>query len=263
MILALAVKILATGFIVIVITVAVARLGPRIGGILAGTPIVIGPAFYFLGHEQSAQFVVAAAISTLHALAATLMFLMAYVSVAGRLSAVASAAVGVGSWLVGAVLFSQLPQGIWPALIVYAAIFAGALVLEYQLRLAETRATAGARWGDLLLRGASAGVLVGATTTIGAHFGPTLSGVLAGFPVGFLVISLTLYQRFGSVLARTTMVAAQRGMLSLVAFAAAMAVLTPTWGVNTAFWSALVGSLLVSALLLAVSSVLTHMAKPA
>lgn len=245
----LAIKVVATAVVVIIVTVSVARLGPRIGGILVGTPIVVGPAFFFLGREQTTAFVTEAAISTLHALAASLLFLMSYVIVATRLPAIASLSVAVIAWAVAAALFIQIPDGLLPALGAYAIVFAAALALERQLRLPPTRAAGAVRWGDLLIRGIAAGTLVGFATTVAAQFGPTLSGVLAGFPVGFVVVSVTLHQRFGAPVTRATLVTAQRGMLSLVAFTATIAVLTPLVGAVTAFLPALVVSLSVSALL--------------
>jgi len=261
MIPALLIKILATGVIVIAVTVSVAQLGSRIGGILAGTPIVIGPAFYFLGREQTTEFVFDAAVSTLHALTASLVFLMAYVIAASRLHAIGSLAVAVMSWIIGAAIFTQVPGNLLPALGLYLFVFAGALLLEFWLNLKEARIAAKTHWGDLLARGAAAGILVGITTTAGAQFGPTVSGAMAGFPVGFVVISLTLYQRFGADVARATLVAAQRGMLSLVAFAAAIGVLTPIWGAVASFWPALSISLLVSAMMVGASWLKTYRVK--
>lgn len=251
MILSLIVKMVMTATIVIIVTLMVGRLGPRIGGIVAGTPIVIGPAFYFLGRAQTSAFVMQAAISTLHALASVLLFLMCFVSIAGRLSAGASVMAAVTVWILTSGIFTQLPSGLGPALALYAVIFAAALVLEHRLNLTQIRATASAHWTDLLIRGIAAGVLVGVATTIGAQAGPTLSGTLTGFPVGFVVISLTLHQRFGAPVARATLASAQRGMLSLVTFATVIAVLAPSLGGTAAFVPALVASLLASALMAA------------
>lgn len=253
MILSLAVKVVATAVVVVIVTVSVARLGPRIGGILVGTPIVLGPAFFFLSREQTTAFVTQAAVSTLHALAATLLFLMSYVSVAGRFGARTSVAVAVSAWTVAAAILTQIPGGVLPALAAYAVVFAAALMLERSLNLSEARTTAQIKRGDIFARGAAAGVLVGITTTIGTRFGPTLSGILAGFPVGFLVVSLTLHQRFGAPVARATLVAAQKGMLSLLAFTTVLAVLAPPLGAMTAFLPALIASLLASTLMASTS----------
>lgn len=249
MILELAIKTVATAVVVIVVTLTVARLGSRLGGIVAGTPIVLGPAFFFLGREQSAEFVAAAAVSTLHALTASLLFTMAYVLAAERRGAVASMALAALGWAVGAVVFTALPGGAGLALAVYAAVFVLVRLVQRRIWLPAAGARAPVRWPDLLLRGAVAGALVGVATTAGALAGPMLSGTLTGFPIGLLAIGLTLHQRFGAPVARATIAAAQGGMLSLVAFAATVAVTAPAWGGGIAFYCALAASLGVSALL--------------
>lgn len=249
MIASLIVKMVMTAIIVIIVTLLVGRLGPRIGGIVAGTPIVIGPAFYFLGREQSDTFVTHAALSTLHALTAVLLFLMCFVSIAGRTRAGTSVSAAVITWAISSTIFAFMPSGLWPALGLYTIVFAAALALERGLNLPLARARQSAGWHDLIIRGLAAGVLVGVATTIGAQAGPTVSGTLTGFPVGFVVISLTLHQRFGAPVARATMVTAQRGILSLLTFTTGMAVLTPLIGASHAFLPALAASLVTSALM--------------
>ncbi len=249
MILELAVKMAATAVVVIAVTLAVARVGSRVGGILAGTPIVLGPAFFFLGGEQSAAFVAAAAVSALHALTATLLFTMVYVLSAARYGAVASLGLGVLAWAVGAVLFAALPGGVALALSAYAGVFVLVTLIQRRTRLPQVVARAPARWPDLLLRGAVAGALVGVATTAAAAAGPTASGTLTGFPIGFLVVGLTLHQRFGAPVARATVAAAQRGMFSLIAFAATAALTAPAFGGVAAFYCSLAASIGVSALL--------------
>lgn len=253
MIVALAVKMLATAVVVIAVTLSVARLGPRLGGIIAGTPIVLGPAYFFMGREQSAAFVHSSAVSTLHALTATLLYLITYVAVAGRLGAVASVATAIAAWLVGAFVFSYVPGGVGWALIVYAALFLVATFVARLLRLPHPRVHTPTRWPDLLLRGTVAGILVGVATTVGARLGPQVSGTLTGFPVGFLVIALTLHQRFGAPVSRATLSTAQRGMFSLIAFAATTALMAPVVGGEGVFYLALASSVAVSALLFGLS----------
>src|SRR5690554_1274743 len=79
-------KLVATAVIVVGVAVAVGRLGPRLGGILAGMPVILGPGYFFMLQEQSAPFVQDAVLATLHALVATLLFTVCFVLVAGRLS---------------------------------------------------------------------------------------------------------------------------------------------------------------------------------
>jgi len=75
----IAVKLIATASVVIGVTLAVSKLGPRLGGIIAGTPIILGPGYFFMLQERPVEFIQSAALSTLHALIATLVLLVAEV----------------------------------------------------------------------------------------------------------------------------------------------------------------------------------------
>ena len=244
---AIAVKMVATAAVVIGVTLSVGRLGPRLGGIIAGTPIVLAPAFFFLGREQSPAFVAEAALSTLHALTATLVFTMCYVLVAARLSAISSVFLSILGWIISALVFSRIPGGVGTALAVYAGGFLLAMALDRYLRLPPTQVAAPNRWPDLIFRGVLAGVLVGVATTVATRFGPLVSGTLTGVPVGLITIALTLQQRFGVATARATIAAAQRGMFSLVVFAATAGLTAEPLGGVGAFYVALAASLSLSA----------------
>ncbi|MDN3517462.1 hypothetical protein QWY84_07575 [Aquisalimonas lutea] len=248
---AIAVKMLATAVVVIGVTLSVGHLGPRLGGIIAGTPIVLAPAFFFLGREQSPAFVAEAAVSALHALTATLVFTMCYVLAAARLGAISSILLSILGWMASALVFSRIPGGVGTALLVYAGVFGLAMGLDRYLRLPPTRAAAPNRWPDLIFRGVLAGVLVGVATTVATGFGPLVSGTLTGFPVGFITIALTLQQRFGVATARATIATAQRGMFSLIAFAATAGLTAETLGGLGAFFAALAASLGLSAAMFA------------
>ncbi|MCS4504274.1 hypothetical protein NYO91_09315 [Arhodomonas aquaeolei] len=245
------VKMITTAVVIIAVTLSVARLGPRLGGVIAGTPIVLGPAFFFLGLERPPAFLADAAVATLHALTATLVFLVAYVLAAARLGPVASLATAVAAWVAAAAAFATIPGGWVVGLAAYAALFALASAIRRRLDLPRPRVRAPTRRLDLLVRGLAGGVLVGVVTTVAAEAGPQVAGTLTGFPVGFTMISLTLHQRFGPAVARATLATAQGGMLSLVAFASVEAATAPVAGGMGAFALAFAASVTVSMALLA------------
>ncbi|MCE0731738.1 hypothetical protein LWH48_02825 [Halomonas sp. G15] len=115
-------KLLATAGIVILVALAVARVGPRLGGILAGTPVILGPGYFFMLREQAPAFVQEAVLSTLHALVATLLFTVCFVISAARLSAVKSLGLASLLWVPAALLFTQLPGGLMGALGAYLVV---------------------------------------------------------------------------------------------------------------------------------------------
>ncbi|MCH4564718.1 hypothetical protein MKP05_16575 [Halomonas sp. EGI 63088] len=245
----LLVKWLSTAIVVIGVSVAVVRLGPKLGGVLAGTPIVLGPGYFFMLREQPSAFVADAALGSLHAMLATLAFCLSYVLLAGRWGALASVALAAALWVPVAAAVAVLPGGVALAL---AAIGLGmilALRLMNSLGLARSAVSAPLHWGDLLIRGALAGAIVCLATAILDDFAPAVSGVALSFPIGMLTIALTLHQRYGAEVARATLADTQLGMLSLIAFSAVLASSVESLASVFVFGLSLAASLLVSILL--------------
>ncbi|GHE20512.1 hypothetical protein [Halomonas urumqiensis] len=245
----LLVKLVATAVVVIGVSVAVGKLGPRLGGIIAGTPIVLGPGYFFMLQERPAAFIESAALSTLHALVATLLFSICFVVSAHRMGALASLGLATLCWIPAALLFSLMPGGVLVAVLMYGVVLLVAEAVKRALKLNQPVVVATSGWFDLLLRGLLAGVLVSVATTLAARSGPLLSGMLVGFPVGLFTIGWTLHQRYGADVARATVSAAQQGMLSLVAFGVVTATFASITPPLVTFLLSLGASVGVSALL--------------
>jgi len=247
------IKLIATASVVIGVSLAVNKLGPRLGGIIAGTPIILGPGYFFMLQERSVEFIQSAALSTLHALVATLVFSICFVMTAGRLSALVSLGLATVCWIPSTLLFSATPGGVWGAVLLYCLVLLIAEAIRRALKLGQPVVIARSGWFDLLLRGLLAGVLVSIATTVAAKSGPFLSGVLVGFPVGLFTIGWTLHERYGPHVARATVTIAQKGMLSLVAFTVVLAMTVGKLPPMMTFTASLIASLVVSAALFLVS----------
>lgn len=245
----LAFKLIATASVVIGVSVAVSKLGPRLGGIIAGTPIILGPGYFFMLQERSVEFIQSAALSTLHALVATLVFSICFVITAGRMRALASLGLATLCWIPSTLLFAYTPGGVWGAVLLYCLVLLVADGVRRVLKLGQPVVIARSGWFDLLLRGLLAGVLVSVATTVAAKSGPLLSGVLVGFPVGLFTIGWTLHERYGSQVARATVIIAQKGMLSLVAFGVVVALTAGKMPPMVVFMASLLASVAVSAAL--------------
>ncbi|MEX0606299.1 MAG: hypothetical protein WD623_15415 [Marinobacter sp.] len=246
-------KLVATAVVVIGVSITVGKLGPRLGGILAGTPVILGPGYFFMLQEWPPEFIRAAALSSLHALIATLLFVVSFVVTAKRLSALASLAVATLLWIPAALLFSRLPGGLGIAVTVYGIVLLLAEWIRRALDLKQPTVVSVSGWSDLLLRGVMAGILVSVATTLAVNSGPTLSGMLVGFPVALFTIGWTLHDRYGADVARATVSAAQMGMLSLVAFTVVTAILVGVIAPMLTFLFALLASMSVSGSLLLLS----------
>lgn len=246
-------KLIATALVVIGVSIAVARLGPRLGGILAGTPIILGPGYFFMLQEWPTEFIQEAALATLHALIATLLFSISFVLTAEKLGALGSLGLATLIWIPSAYLFALIPGGVAVAVVLYGLVLLSAEIIKRMQALKQPKVVAVSGWFDVVLRGLLGGVLVAVATTMAARSGPMLSGILVGFPVGLFTIGWALHDRYGADVARATVGAAQQGMLSLVAFAVVTAVLVGHVPPLVTFTVSLFASIAVSATLFMVS----------
>jgi len=74
----LALKLLLVPALLGAISLAGRRWGPGVAGWLAGFPSLTGPILFFLALERGAEFTVSAAVFALSAVAAALVFGIAY-----------------------------------------------------------------------------------------------------------------------------------------------------------------------------------------
>ncbi|OAZ93502.1 hypothetical protein [Halomonas sp. G11] len=243
------VKWFSTTLVVVCVSIAAVRLGPKIGGVLAGTPIVLGPGYFFMIREQSDPFVADAALGSLHAMLATLIFCLSYVLLAKRWGAVVSVACSALIWMVAAAIADQLPGGVYFALALFGVMLAFARTYVNSMGLSSKAVSAPVRWGDLLVRGVLAGGVVCLATILLVNVDPAISGIVLSFPIGMLTIALTLHQRYGVEVARVTLANTQLGMLSLVAFSATLGLSVEVVSGSLAFLFSLALSILVSFLL--------------
>ena len=245
------VRLLATAGIVLAVTAIVGRLGPRVGGVVAGLPIVVGPGLAFIALDETPEYLVEAAGFVLVSLTATQAFMFAYGRAARGFGPATAVFVAFASW-VGVIAILAVPRlsPIAAALLfTCAAVVSARLLRQVQAVPAPPPAPGG--WVSLLLRAGLAGLMVGAISLGSQALGPKLAGLLLAYPVGMTVIAVTIHQRYGKEAAGATLAAAALGTLSIGAFAFAVAVLTPTLGAASALAAALAASLLVSLLLLA------------
>lgn len=240
------VRMAATALVVIGVALAVGRLGPMIGGALAGLPIVLGPGFYFLVIQTPPEFVSDAAVYSLLSLCATQIFLLMYILSADRVGALPSLLAALAAWAVSAALFRLLT----PQLLLVMLLFAVVTVTGRRLAAGFIEeASVPARATDfhmLLLRALLAGLLVTIVTALASQLGASASGLLLAFPVGYTVLSVTIHEQFGSAAVKAALYSAILGTISLGGFCAtlafALSFLPPLW----AFLAGLVASVLIT-----------------
>jgi hypothetical protein len=171
--------------LVLFVSLATRRWGPRIGGLLTGLPIVSGPALLFFAVEQGDAFAAEASRAVLLSLVGVAAAVLAYAWTAVRARWWVSLPV---SWLgfFVVVLAIQRVRATATASLVIALV---SIVLAHALLPASGSRASGPRpaW-DLPLRVLASMILVVSVTALAARLGPTLSGALTPFPVAISIL---------------------------------------------------------------------------
>lgn len=247
------VRALTTAAVVLAVTLTVERAGPRLGGAVAGLPIVLGPGLAFLALTVPAEALAEAATFALLSLSATQGFVLAHALAARRLAPVPALAVAVAGWAAAAAALAGLAEA-GPAVLSgpagAAGLFLAATLLTRlalaALRPAQAAPVRGAGVAALVLRAGLAGLLVGAVTLAAGALGPRAAGLLLAFPVGMVTIALSLHQRLGAGATIATLHAAALGMVSLAGFCLITALAVPRMPVWAGLSLALLGAAAVS-----------------
>lgn len=250
---AFALRALTTAAIVLAVTLVVERAGPRLGGAVAGLPIVLGPGLAFLALAQPPEALAQAAKFALLSLSATQVFMLVHALAARRLPPAPTLALAVAGWAACAGALAALAEGWaaltaspWPAALIYAAATALSRGVLGALRPPAAAAPRGAGTAALLVRAGLAGLLVGVVTLAAAWLGPRAAGLLLAFPVGMVTIALSLHQRLGAGATIATLHATTLGMGSLAGFCLIVALAAPVLPAWAALGLALAGAAAVS-----------------
>jgi hypothetical protein len=193
----LAVKLLLAPSFVVGASLATRRFGPRVGGLIAGLPVVAGPILlaYALAHGRA--FAAGAAAGTLLGLVSLIAFVVVYARLAGRVFWGASMLAGWLAFAVGTAAFSavSLPAGAALGL-AGGGLLAGLVLLPRPGRDLPVQLPPPA-W-DLPLRAGCALALVLTLTAVAGWLGPQLSGLLAPFPIIATVLATFTHAQRGT-----------------------------------------------------------------
>ena len=220
-ILTLALRMAVTAAFVVSASVITERSGPVIGALVATLPISAGPSYVFLALDHNAAFIAEGALASLPINAVTIFLGLTYVVLAQRQSAVVSCLSAVAVWIALASVIRMIHWSLAGGLIANAVAFAICVPLLRRFRNVKmpliTR-----RWFDIPLRASLVATLVATVVTLSGWVGPTISGIIALFPVVFTSMMLILHPRIGGP--ATAAVLANSGW-GLMGLAIAIAVL--------------------------------------
>jgi hypothetical protein len=246
-------KLLLAPACVVAVSLAGRRWGVAVAGILGGLPVVAGPILVVLTLVHGRSFGAEAAAGTLLGLAALTLFVVVFGRVAERSGPVSSLLAGWAAFLLG-VAFLQLldlPPGV--SLLFVAACFALGLALLPAPEAALTALPA-PPWWDLPERALASLILVIAISAASGALGPSLSGLLAPFPIITSVLAVFTYAHGGRDRVRVLLRNFLVGFYGFAAFCFVLASSLDSLGGPAAFAIALAAALAVQATILALRS---------
>lgn len=195
----LALRAGVTAAIVITAAVLAERAGPRWGGLVASLPVAAGPAFVMLAMQHPPAFIADAALGSMAANPATVIFLVVFVRLVVRHGLVVALPAGLACWLGAVLLFRVLGLGTPGVVALNLAIFSlGIALTRRQARLVASGVRPKGRpWYELPGRASLVGLLVASVVTASHALGSFASGIGAVIPVTYTSLLLVVTPRQG------------------------------------------------------------------
>jgi hypothetical protein len=246
----LAVKLLLAPSFVVAASLAARRYGPRVGGLIAGLPVVAGPILLAYALAHGSAFAAGAAVGTLLGLVSLIAFVVVYARLAGHVAWGLSMLAGWLAFALATALFSGVSV---PAGAALAIAGAGLLIgLAATPRApAEVRERAPVPAWDLPLRAVCALALVLTLTAVAGWLGPQLSGLLAPFPIIATVLATFTHAQHGADEAQRLLRWLLGGYGAFALFCFTLAVSLVPLGIAASFAFATAVALLTQGVLLA------------
>jgi uncharacterized membrane protein (GlpM family) len=246
----LAVKLTLAPTFVVCASLAARRFGPRVGGLIAGLPVVAGPILLVYALEHGRHFAAGAAAGTLLGLVSLTAFLVVYSRVAAHAAWTVSLLCGWATFALGTAIFSAVSVPVGVALAIAAAgVLVGLAALPHP-SAAKVVHGPPPRW-DLPLRAACAAALVLTLAAVAGWLGPQLSGLLAPFPIIATVLAAFTHAQRGVDDVRRMSRGMVTGFCAFALFCLTVSLALRTFDIATAFALATLVALATQAIMLA------------
>lgn len=202
------------------VTLASRRWGVKVGGWLAGMPVVAGPISLFLAIEQGPDFAANAMTGTTLALVGLVGYIRTYVYLVVRYPWWLCTLAGYATYLLVAWIFLGVSMYIFKAFLLVVVVILLAISTVPNLR--QSRRLVVQPKFDLPLRMGVATLFVIALTQAAQWLGPAWSGVLTPFPIITSILAIFTHQQQG----RRGCIRIMRGLLiGMFGFASAALVI--------------------------------------
>ena len=219
--LVLALRMAVTAAFVIAASVITERSGPTIGALVASLPVSAGPSYLFLALDHDAAFIAQAALASLPINATTIVLSVVYVMLAQRAPVIVSLGAAIIVWFLFAWVVRAFEWTLTAGIVANLVSLAVCLPLVQRFRAAKMPLIV-RRWYDIPLRATLVATLVATVVTLSGWVGPTVSGIIALFPVVFSSLMLILQPRIGGP---ATAAVIANGLWGLIGFGTAIVVL--------------------------------------
>ncbi|MPZ58594.1 MAG: hypothetical protein GEU91_19300 [Rhizobiales bacterium] len=192
----LLIKMAVTAAFVIAATKAAERAGALVAGMIATLPIAAGPSYVFLAFEHDPTFIADSALASLVINAATGIMALVYAALAQRRGLVLSLGAALCVWFALAAVVRSAPWTTTGAIAFNIVVFAVCIGIGNRfghVRMPPVRR----RWYDVPLRAVLVGLLVAVVVELSHRLGPTMTGILAVFPIVVTSLMAILHPRIG------------------------------------------------------------------
>ena len=219
--------------LVAVSSIAAARWGHGIGGVMSAFPLIVGPVLLLAAQRHGPAFAAQTAAATLLGLIAMSGFVLAYARSARRFGWRSSLPL---AWLAAAGLGAVAGR-------VETSLLGGVLVATGSLAIAlvalpsrrEPSAAVHAPSWELPLRMALTALMIVGISAAASQFGPAVAGALAALPTVASVLAVSTHSRHGPEAVLDLLRGMLGGMTAFVTFCALIGLLVEPAGVAAAF----------------------------
>lgn len=237
--LSLAVKMIATGALVMAVALIVERTGPFAGAMVATLPLSSGPAYAFIGLDHGSEFVAQSALVSLAVNAAVAPFIIVYAFIAQRFGLLLSLAAALAVWALCVWLILQSAWSLPVSLAWNLLAFSFGVAATRKLARAPMPKRLTVRWWDMPLR---AILVMGVTLAVvlgGTLLGPKAAGIAALVPVILTSVAVVLHPRQGGPTAAAVFANGLPGMFGFTAALAFLHLAAVPLGLGAALFLAL------------------------
>ncbi len=210
-----------TAAFVVTASIVTERSGPVIGALVATLPVSAGPSYVFLALDHDAAFIAQGALASLPVNAATIILGLTYVVLAQRQTLVVSVGAAVLLWIGLASIIRMFDWSLTAGLAANAVAFGICIPLLARYRHVKMPLVT-RRWYDVPLRASMVATLVAIVISTSGWVGPSVSGIIALYPIVFTSMMLILHPRIGGPPTAAVIANAAWGLLG---FGMAVAVL--------------------------------------